>query len=133
MGKIPIDQAFIGSCTGCRFEDLAVAAEIIKGKKLNPEVRMIVIPPSTEIYQKALQAGLLLTFIDSGAFVCGPTCGPCLGGHLGVLATGERCIAASNRNFKGRMGSTEAEVYLASSATIAASAITGVITDPREI
>lgn len=133
VGKIPIHQAFIGSCTGGRFEDLAMAAEIIKGKKLHPEVRMIVIPASTEVYKEALQAGLLLTFIESGAIVCGPTCGPCLGGHLGILATGERCIAASNRNFKGRMGSTEAEVYLASPATVAASAITGVITDPRNI
>jgi homoaconitase/3-isopropylmalate dehydratase large subunit len=116
-----------------RFEDLAVAAEIIKDKKLHPEVRMIVIPASTEVYKEALEAGLLATFIDAGAIVCGPTCGPCAGGHLGVLAANERCISASNRNFKGRMGSTEAEIYLASPATVSASAITGIITDPRKI
>ncbi|MFC1860383.1 3-isopropylmalate dehydratase large subunit [Chloroflexota bacterium] len=128
---IAVNQAFIGSCTGGRLEDLAVAAEIINDKKINPKVRMIVVPASMEVYKDALKAGILETFIDADALVCGPTCGPCIGGHLGILAAGERCISASNRNFKGRMGSPESEVYLASPATVAASSITGVITDPR--
>jgi 3-isopropylmalate/(R)-2-methylmalate dehydratase large subunit len=130
---LPIDQAFVGSCTGGRFEDLAVAAEIVKGKKVHPQVRMIIIPASMEVYKKSLEAGLLSTFIDAGAIICGPACGPCNGSNLGVLAAGERCISASNRNFRGRMGSPESEVYLASPATVAASAITGVITDPRTL
>lgn len=131
--KAPINQAFIGSCTGGRFEDLAIAAELIAGKQLHPRVRMIVIPASTETYKKALDGGLLSTFIDAGATICNPCCGPCAGGGMGILAAGERCIASSNRNFKGRMGSVESEVYLASPATVAASAIAGVITDPREV
>jgi 3-isopropylmalate/(R)-2-methylmalate dehydratase large subunit len=133
VGKIPINQAFIGSCTGGRFEDLAIAAELLAGKQLHPRVRMIVIPASTEVYKKALDAGLLSTLIDAGATICNPCCGPCAGGGMGILASGERCIASSNRNFKGRMGSVESEVYLASPATVAASAIAGVITDPREV
>jgi 3-isopropylmalate/(R)-2-methylmalate dehydratase large subunit len=131
IGQIPINQAFLGSCTGGRFEDLKAGATILQGKSVHPDVRMIVIPASVEVYKEALEAGLLTTFIDAGAFVGGPTCGPCYGGHAGLLAAGERCVAASNRNFKGRMGSTESEVYLASPATVAASAVAGCIAAPR--
>jgi len=133
VGKVPIDQAFLGSCTGGRLEDLAVAAEILKGKKAHPRVRIVVIPASMEVYKDALRAGVLETLVEADAIICGPTCGPCAGIHLGLLAAGERCISTSNRNFKGRMGSTEAEVYLASPATVAASTVTGFITDPREM
>ncbi|MFH1086951.1 MAG: 3-isopropylmalate dehydratase large subunit [Chloroflexota bacterium] len=131
IGKIPINQAFIGSCTGGRFEDLALALEVMDGRKVHPDVRMIVIPGSTEVYQRALKEGLLAKLVDAGAMVCGPCCGPCAGGSLGILAAGERCIAASNRNFRGRMGSPDSEVYLGSSATVAASAVKGFIADPR--
>jgi len=133
VGKVPIDQAFIGSCTGGRLEDLTIAAEILKGKKIHRGVRLIVIPASIEVYSNALQTGILKTFVDAEAIVCGPTCGPCAGHHQGILAAGERCISASNRNFKGRMGSPESEVYLGSPATVAASALRGEITDPREV
>lgn len=132
IGRIPIDQAFVGSCTGGRLEDLEVAAAILQGKTVHPDVRMIVIPASMEVYKEALEAGLLATFVDAGAFICGPTCGPCMGGHAGILAAGERCVSATNRNFKGRMGSPESEVYLASAATVAASAVAGFIADPRQ-
>jgi homoaconitase/3-isopropylmalate dehydratase large subunit len=133
VGEVAINQAFIGSCTGGRLDDLAVAAEILKGRKVHPRVRLIVIPASMEVYKDALQAGILEAFIDAEAVVCGPTCGPCSGQHLGILAAGERCISASNRNFKGRMGSPDSELYLASPATVATSAVKGVITDPREL
>lgn len=133
VDKLPIDQGFVGSCTGGRLDDLAIAAEILKGKKIHPRVRLIVVPASMEVYKEALQAGILKTFIEADAIVCGPTCGPCPGHHLGILAAGERCISASNRNFKGRMGSPESELYLASPATVAASVVTGFITDPREV
>ena len=133
IDRIPINQGFIGSCTGGRLDDLAAATEILKGKKVHPKVRLVVSPASMEVYRDALRAGILETFIEAEAIVCGPTCGPCPGHHLGILAAGERCISASNRNFKGRMGSPESEVYLASPATVAASAITGIITDPREV
>ena len=133
VGKIRIDQGFIGSCTGGRLDDLAIAAEILKGKKVHPQVRLIVSPASMEVYRDALRTGILETLAEAEAMVCGPTCGPCPGHHLGVLAAGERCISASNRNFRGRMGSPEAEIYLASPATVAASALTGFITDPRKM
>ena len=133
VGKVVIDQAFIGSCTGGRLEDLAIAAEILKGKKIHRGVRLIVIPASMEVYSDALQTGILKILVDAEAIVCGPTCGPCAGHHQGILAAGERCISASNRNFKGRMGSPESEVYLGSPATVAASALKGEITDPREV
>jgi len=131
VGDIKVNQAFIGSCTNGRLEDLKMAAAILKGKKVHPETRLLVFPASWEIYLEALKEGILETLIKSGAVVCNPGCGPCFGGHMGLLASGEKCIASSNRNFKGRMGSTEAEVYLASPATVAASAIAGKIVDPR--
>lgn len=130
---IGIDQAFLGSCTNGRTEDLRVAASILKGKKIPLRVRMIVIPASREIYLNALRAGLLEVFIESGAQVYYPTCGPCIGGHLGLLASGEVCVSSSNRNFLGRMGSSESKVYLASPATVAASALAGKLSDPRKV
>jgi 3-isopropylmalate/(R)-2-methylmalate dehydratase large subunit len=130
VGNIPIEQAFIGSCTNGRIEDLRLAAEVMKGKRVKDGVRALVIPASQEVYSQALNEGLLEIFIDAGAIVCGSACGPCLGGHIGLLASGETCISTSNRNFIGRMGSTQANVYLASPATVAASAITGKLTDP---
>ena len=133
VGEIKVDQAFLGSCTNGRFEDLQIAAGILEGKKVHPETRLIVFPASWEIYLEALRGGILETLIEAGAVVCNPGCGPCLGGHMGLLASGEKCISSSNRNFKGRMGSTQAEVYLGSPATVAASAIAGRIVDPRQI
>ena len=130
-GDVKVDQAFLGSCTNGRLEDLEIAAAILKGKKVHPETRLIVFPASWEIYLEALRQGILETLIEAGAVVCNPGCGPCLGGHMGLLASKEKCISSSNRNFKGRMGSTEAEVYLGSPATVAASAIAGRIVDPR--
>ncbi|MEM2895957.1 MAG: homoaconitase large subunit [Candidatus Bathyarchaeia archaeon] len=128
-----IDQAFIGSCTNGRLEDLRLAAKILKGKKINPNVRLIIIPASQEIYAKAIEEGLLETFLESGGIVCNANCGPCLGGHMGLLGENEVCISTSNRNFIGRMGSKKASIYLASPATVAASAIEGRITDPRNL
>ncbi len=130
---VPIDQAYLGSCTNGRIEDLKVAAEILKGKKVNREVRMIVVPASKRIFEQALEEGLIKIFLAAEAFVCGPTCGACLGGHMGVLASGERCISTTNRNFIGRMGHKDSEVYLANPAVVAASAIEGRITDPAEL
>ena len=130
---IQIDQAFIGSCTNGRIEDLRLAAKILEGKKTKENVRTLVIPASQEVYSQALKEGLIETFTNAGALVCGSSCGPCLGGHIGLLAKDEICISTSNRNFIGRMGSKEAKVYLASPATVAASAITGRITNPQEI
>jgi homoaconitate hydratase family protein len=133
VGNVPIEQAFIGSCTNGRIEDLRLAAQIIKGRKIKDGVRALVIPASVEVYKQALTEGLIEIFTDAGAVVCGSACGPCLGGHIGLLAAGETCVSTSNRNFIGRMGSTQASVYLASPATVAASAITGKITDPRTL
>jgi 3-isopropylmalate/(R)-2-methylmalate dehydratase large subunit len=129
---IKVDQAFIGSCTNGRLEDLRAAAPILKGKKIAKGVRLVVIPASQEIYLNALNEGLINLFMDAGATVGNPNCGPCLGGHMGILAEGEACISTSNRNFIGRMGSTKSYVYLASPATVAASALTGKITDPTK-
>lgn len=128
-----IEQAFIGSCTNGRIEDLRLAAQIMKGKTVKAGVRTLVIPASQEVYRQAVKEGLVEIFIAAGALVCGSACGPCLGGHIGLLTAGETCVSTSNRNFIGRMGSAKAYVYLASPATVAASAITGRITDPREL
>lgn len=132
LGKVAIDQAFIGSCTNGRIEDLQIAASILKGRKVDRRLRLLVIPASWEIYREALKSGILETLIDAGAVICNSACGPCFGGHMGLLAPGERCIASINRNFQGRMGSEEAEVYLGSPATVAASAVEGTIADPRK-
>ena len=131
LGNIPVDQAYLGSCTNGRMEDLRIAAAILKGRQIAPNTRMIVVPATTEIWKQANREGLLEIFTDSGATISTPTCGACLGGHMGVLAAGERCISSTNRNFVGRMGSPQSEVYLASPATVAASAIAGKIADPR--
>jgi len=133
LGDIEIDQVVIGSCTNGRFEDLQLAAQVLKGRKVHPRVRCIIIPGSQEVYLDAITRELIGVFIKSGAAVSTPTCGPCLGGHMGVLASGERCIATTNRNFVGRMGSPQAEVYLANPAVAAASAIAGRIIGPEEL
>src|SRR4030042_891534 len=133
MSNVQVEQAFIGSCTNGRIEDLRSAAQILKGKTVKDGVRTLVIPASQEVYMQALKEGLIEIFTDAGALVCGSTCGPCLGGHIGLLAPGETCVSTSNRNFIGRRGSAEANVYLASPATGAASAVTGRITGPRKM
>ncbi len=131
--QIEINQGFIGSCTNGRLEDLRSAAQILKGRKVAGGVRLLVIPASQEIYLNALNEGLIGIFMEAGAIIGNPNCGPCLGGHMGLLAEDEVCISSSNRNFIGRMGSTKSYVYLASPATVAASAVTGKITDPRTL
>jgi 3-isopropylmalate/(R)-2-methylmalate dehydratase large subunit len=131
--NVPIDQAYLGSCTNGRIEDLRVAARIVKGRKVKAGVRMIVVPATKEVFDQAMKEGLLKIFSDAGAFVSGPTCGACLGGYMGVLAPGERCVSSTNRNFVGRMGAKDSEVYLASPAVVAASAIKGMIVDPSEV
>ncbi|MCR5406805.1 MAG: 3-isopropylmalate dehydratase large subunit [Lachnospiraceae bacterium] len=128
---VKIDQAVIGSCTNGRLDDLRIAAKVLKGKKVKKGIRCIVIPATQEIYLKAMEEGLLKLFIEAGAIVSTPTCGPCLGGYMGILAAGERCISTTNRNFVGRMGHVDSEVYLASPAVAAASAIEGYICAPR--
>lgn len=133
VGDIKIDQSFIGSCTNGKIEDLALAASILKGKKVHPDVRMIIIPATPKVYREAMRRGYLDIFMEAGATVSAPTCGPCLGGHMGVLAKGERAISTTNRNFVGRMGHPESEVYLASPAIAAASAILGRIGSPEEV
>jgi 3-isopropylmalate/(R)-2-methylmalate dehydratase large subunit len=133
VGNVPIEQAFIGSCTNGRLEDLRLAAQVMKGKNVKDGVRALVIPASQEVYRQAVEEGLIEIFTDAGALVCGSACGPCLGGHIGLLSADETCVSTSNRNFIGRMGSTQANVYLASPATVAASALTGKITDPRTL
>ncbi len=130
---VKIDQAYIGSCTNGRLEDLRLAARIAKGRKVKPDVRAIVVPASQEVYQDALREGLIDILLQAGVLVCNSTCGACIGAHMGVISEGETCIASINRNFIGRMGSPKAKVYLASPATVMASALTGVITDPREV
>jgi len=131
LPDIPIDQAYLGSCTNGRIEDLRIAAQILKNRTVARGTRMIVVPATTEIWKQANREGLLDIFMSAGATVSTPTCGACLGGYMGILAASERCISSTNRNFVGRMGSPKSEVYLASPATVAASAITGKITDPR--
>lgn len=133
VGEIKIDQVVIGSCTNGRLDDLRIAAEVLKGRKVAKGMRVIIFPATQDIYLKAMEEGLLTTFIKAGAVVSTPTCGPCLGGHMGILAAGERAVATTNRNFVGRMGHVESEVYLASPAVAAASAVTGKISSPAEL
>ncbi|MCJ7769457.1 MAG: 3-isopropylmalate dehydratase large subunit [Dehalococcoidales bacterium] len=133
VGDIKIDQAVIGSCTNGRLEDLQIAAKVMKGRKVHPDIRCIIIPGSQQVYMDALKEGLIEAFIEAGAVVSTPTCGPCLGGHMGILAAGERCISTTNRNFVGRMGSTESEVYLSNPAVAAASAVAGNIASPEQV
>jgi len=132
-GEVKIDQAVIGSCTNGRLSDLAAAAEILKGRHVAKGVRAIVIPATQSVYKEALRRGYLETFVDAGCVVSTPTCGPCLGGYMGILAQGERCVATTNRNFVGRMGHVESEVYLASPAVAAASAVAGKIVSPEDV
>lgn len=133
IGDITVDQSVIGSCTNGRIDDMRIAAKVMKGRKVAKNVRCIVIPATQEIYLQAMREGLLEIFIEAGAIVSTPTCGPCLGGYMGILAAGERCISTTNRNFVGRMGHVDSEVYLASPAIAAASAITGKISAPEEL
>jgi 3-isopropylmalate/(R)-2-methylmalate dehydratase large subunit len=133
VGNVPIDQVVIGSCTNGRISDLRVAAQLLKGRKVAKGVRTIIFPATQQIYLQAMEEGLLRIFVEAGAVVSTPTCGPCLGGHMGILAEGERAVATTNRNFVGRMGHVQSEVYLASPAVAAASALTGRIANPEEI
>lgn len=133
MDPIKIDQVVIGSCTNGRIDDLRIAASVLKGRKKAKDMRLIVIPATQAVYMQAMEEGLIKTFIEAGAVVSTPTCGPCLGGYMGVLAEGERCVSTTNRNFVGRMGHVESEVYLASPAVAAASAVTGTISCPCEL
>lgn len=133
VGDVPVDQVVIGSCTNGRISDLRVAASILKGRHVKKGVRTIIIPGTQKIYKQAVKEGLVDIFIDAGAIFSFPTCGPCLGGHLGILAKGERAVSTTNRNFVGRMGHVESEVYLASPAVAAASAVTGRISSPEEL
>jgi 3-isopropylmalate/(R)-2-methylmalate dehydratase large subunit len=133
VGEITLDQVVIGGCTNGRIGDLRVAARIIKDRKIHPDLRCIILPGSQQVYLEALKGGLIEAFIEAGAVVSTPTCGPCLGGHMGILAAGERCLSTTNRNFVGRMGSPESEVYLANPAVAAASAILGRIASPEEV
>ncbi len=132
-GDVKIDQVVIGSCTNGRINDLRIAAKILEGRKVAKGVRTIIFPATQAIYLQAIEEGLISTFIKAGAAVSTPTCGPCLGGHMGILAAGERAVATTNRNFVGRMGHPESEVYLASPAVAAASAVTGKISSPEEL
>ena len=133
LGEIKINQVVIGSCTNGRLEDLGIAAGILRGRKVHPDVRCIIIPGSQEIYKEAMRCHWLEVFIDAGCVVSCPTCGPCLGGYMGILSAGERCVSTTNRNFRGRMGHVDSEVYLASPFVAAASAITGKISTPEEV
>ena len=133
LGNIKIDQVVIGSCTNGRMEDMEAAYRILNGKTVADGVRCIIIPATMQIYRECVERGYVTAFIDAGAVVSTPTCGPCLGGYMGILAAGERCVATTNRNFVGRMGHVNSEVYLASPATAATSALTGFITEPKEV
>jgi 3-isopropylmalate dehydratase large subunit len=130
---VRIDQAYLGSCTNGRLEDIRAAAEVLDGEKVPRDVRLLVSPASRKIYEMAIREGLVEKLLDSGAVMCGPSCGPCFGGHSGLLGDGEVCVSSSNRNFTGRMGSRDSEVYLASPYTVAASALYGELTDPRGV
>ena len=131
--EVRIDQAVIGSCTNGRIDDMRAAADVLRGRKVSPEVRCIIIPATQEVYRQCIDEGLTEVFLDAGCFVSGPTCGPCLGGYMGILAAGERAISTTNRNFVGRMGDTSSEVYLASPAVAAASAVLGHIGLPEDL
>ncbi len=133
VAGLPVQQAFLGTCTNGRLSDLRAAASLLRGRHAAAGVRLLVIPASRSIFQAAIADGTIAALVDAGAMVAPPGCGPCLGAHQGLLAPGERCVSSSNRNFKGRMGSKDAEVFLASPLTVAASALTGVLTDPREV
>jgi 3-isopropylmalate/(R)-2-methylmalate dehydratase large subunit len=128
-----IDQAFIGSCANGQLEDLRIAASILRGRSVAPGVRLLVTPASQQVYREAMRRGYLQDIADAGGVVTNSTCGACFGYHMGVVGPGEVCLTSSTRNFTGRMGSAEAEIYMASPATVAASAVTGVITDPRKV
>ena len=132
-GEVAIDQAFIGSCANGKLSDLAAAAEVVRGRKVKTGVRLLVTPASQAVYLDAVKLGYVADLVEAGAVVTNSTCGACYGGHMGVLAPEEVCVTSSTRNFRGRMGSPTALIYMASSATVAASAITGVITDPRAL
>ena len=131
--NVTIDQAYLGSCTNGRIEDMRVAASIIKGRKVSPNVRFLVVPASQKVYRQMLNEGLMEIFLDAGAFISGPTCGACLGGYMGILASGERAVSSTNRNFIGRMGDKDSEVYLAGPEVVAASAIAGKIITPEQL
>jgi len=132
-GSIPVDQVVIGSCTNGRIEDLRLAAEVLRGRRVDKRVRCLVIPATVAVYRQALNEGLFDVFLDAGAVISPPTCGPCLGGHMGILASGERCVSTTNRNFVGRMGARTSEIYLASPAVAAASAVAGKVSDPSAV
>jgi len=132
-GEVRIDQVVIGSCTNGRLEDLRVAAKVLRGRRVHPDVRCIFVPGSQQVYLDAVREGLVHVFVEAGAAVSTPTCGPCLGGHMGVLAAGERAVSTTNRNFRGRMGHPDSEVYLAGPAVAAASAVAGRIAHPEEL
>jgi 3-isopropylmalate/(R)-2-methylmalate dehydratase large subunit len=128
-----VDQVVIGSCTNGRIEDLRIAESILKGRKVAKHLRLIVIPATQKVMLQAIREGIIESFIEAGGAVSTPTCGPCLGGHMGILARGERAVSTTNRNFVGRMGHPESEVILASPAVAAATAVTGIVTDPRNL
>ena len=133
LSGLPIDQVVIGMCTNGNLSDLRAAAELLRGRKIDPRVRTVIVPGSQKVYLDAMREGLIEIFVEANCSVTTPTCGPCLGGHMGVLAGGERCVSTSNRNFRGRMGHIKSEVYLANPYVAAASALTGHICSPAEL